>query len=373
MAENEDGQEKTEEATPRRREEAAKKGQIVRSRELTTLVMLLVAASSLLMLGPALIRGLAEQMRSGLLMDARKISDPQQIPLVLGHLIADWILLLAPLLGVLLACAILAPMALSGWNFALKMKWSQLNPISGIARLFSMNSLMELLKALAKFMIVGGVAVLLLMRYEAELLHLGREPLQPALVHTAKIIGWIFLILTLPMFIVAGVDVPFQIFNYIKNLRMTKQEVRDESKDTDGKPEVKGRIRRLQMEFAQKRMMEKVPTADVVITNPSHYAVALAYKQATMAAPVIVALGVEETALRIRELAAKHRVPLVQSPLLARALYYNGKLDKPIPNPLYRAVAQVLAYLYRLREEEPFNRDPIVIEDIEVPPEMRTQ
>lgn len=373
MAENEDGQEKTEDATPRRQEEAAKKGQIVRSRELTTLLMLLVAASGLLVLGPGLAEALAEQMRAGLAMDPRKITDPLQIPAVLGQLFADWILMLLPFLGLLLVVAVLGPLALGGWTFSLGMKWERLDPMKGIGRLFSWNSLMELFKALIKFLVVGGVAILLLWQSEAELLHLGREPLLPALAHTARLLGWALLILSLPMLLIAGVDVPFQIFNYIKNLRMTKQEVREEMKDTDGKPEVKARIRRLQMEFAQKRMMEKVPTADVVVTNPNHYAVALEYKQATMAAPVIVAMGVEQTALHIRELAAKNRVPLVQSPLLARALYYNGKLDKPIPNPLYRAVAQVLAYLYRLRQEEPFNRDPIVLEDVPVPPELRTQ
>jgi flagellar biosynthetic protein FlhB len=373
MAENQDGQEKTEDATPRRQEEAAKKGQIVRSRELTTLIMLLIAASGILVLGPGLIEGLAAQMRTGLAMDPRKITDPLQIPVVLGQLFADWVLLLAPFLGLLLVIALLAPLALGGWTFTLSMKWERLSLMKGLGRLFSWNSLMELFKALIKFLVVGAVAVLLLWQSEAELMHLGREPLLPALAHTARILGWALLILSLPMLLIAGVDVPFQIFNHIKNLRMTKQEVRDEMKDTDGKPEVKARIRRLQMEFAQKRMMEKVPTADVVVTNPSHYAVALEYKQATMAAPVIIAMGVEQTALRIRELATQHRVPLVQSPLLARALYYNGKLDRPIPNPLYRAVAQVLAYVYRLRQEEPFNRDPIIIEEVPVPPDLRTE
>ncbi|MCP5195777.1 MAG: flagellar biosynthesis protein FlhB [Gammaproteobacteria bacterium] len=370
MAENENGQDKTEEATPRRRQEASEKGQIARSRELTTLMMLIVASGSLLVLGPGLIEGLAAQMRVGLAMDPKKITDPGQMPEVLGQLFVDLLLLLAPFFSLMTVVALFAPLALGGWTFSFNFKGIQ--PLKGLARLFSWNSLMELLKALIKFLVVGGAAVFLLWQGAPELLHLGREPLQPALVHTARILGWAFLILSLPMLLIAGVDVPFQIFNYLRNLRMTHQEVRDEMKDTDGKPEVKARIRRLQQEFAQRRMMEKVPTADVVVTNPSHYAVAMEYKQATMAAPVIVAMGVEQTALRIRELAVQHRVPLVQSPLLARALYYNGKLDKPIPNPLYRAVAQVLAYLYRLRQEDPFNRDPVVMEDIPVPSDLRT-
>ena len=186
MAENEDGQEKTEDATPRRQEEAAKKGQIVRSRELTTLLMLLVAASGLLVLGPGLAEELAKQMRTGLAMDPRKITDPLQIPAVLGQLFADWILMLLPFLGLLLVVAVLGPLALGGWTFSLGMKWERLDPMKGIGRLFSWNSLMELFKALIKFLVVGGVAVLLLWQSEAELLHLGREPLLPALAHTAS-------------------------------------------------------------------------------------------------------------------------------------------------------------------------------------------
>lgn len=373
MAGHEDGQERTEQATPRRRQEAADKGQVVRSRELTTLAMLLVAAAALLVLGPALIEGLATQMRAGLALDPKKITDAGQIPAVLGQAFVDLLLLLAPFLGLMLVIALLAPLALGGWTFSLGFKWNHLDPIQGMARLFSWQALMELLKALIKFLVVGGVAVVLLWQGQAELLHLGQEPLLPALAHTAHTLGWTFLILTLPMLLIAGVDVPFQLFSYFSNLRMTRQEVRDEMKDTEGKPEVKGRIRRLQQEFAQRRMMEKVPTADLIITNPSHYAVALRYRPDTMKAPVIVALGVERMALRIRELANQHRIPRVESPLLARALYFNGAFDKPIPSGLYLAVAQVLAYVYRLRRDEQLDGNPIVMADVPVPPELRTE
>ncbi|HRE54311.1 MAG TPA: flagellar biosynthesis protein FlhB [Candidatus Competibacter sp.] len=373
MAENEDGQERTEEATPRRRQEAAEKGQIVRSRELATLAMLLAAAGGLLGLGPALLDGLAAQMRAGLALDPRKIADPGQLPIVLGHALIDLLALLAPFLGLMLVVALVAPLALGGWTFSLHLKWEHLNVIQGIARLFSWHSLMELFKALIKFLVVGGVAVLLLWRGEAELLHLGREPLLPALAHTARTLGWTFLILTLPMLLIAGVDVPFQLISFFRNLRMTKQEVRDEMKDVDGKPEVKGRIRRLQQEFAQRRMMEKVPTADVIVTNPTHYAVALKYQPDSMKAPVIVALGLDMVALRIRELAGEHKIPKVESRLLARALYYNGTLDKPIPVGLYQAVANVLAYVYRLRRDGELTGDPIVMNEVPVPPDLRTE
>lgn len=368
-----DGEERTEQATPRRRQQAAEQGQVIRSRELTTLAMLLSAAAGLLILGPGLIAGLAAQMRAGFTLDPKKIADASQISSVLGQAFSDLLLLLAPFLGLMVVIALFAPLALGGWTFSLGFKWDRLDPIQGVARLFSWQALMELFKALIKFLIVGGVAVILLWRGEAELLHLGTEPLLPALTHTARTLGWTFLILTLPMLLIAGVDVPFQLFSYFRNLRMTRQEVRDEMKDTEGKPEVKGRIRRLQQQFAQRRMMAKVPTADIVITNPSHYAVALQYQAETMKAPVIIALGVDLIALRIRELAAQHRIPRVESPLLARALYFNGALDKPIPVDLYLAVAQVLAYVYRLRRDDEFDGKPIIMDDVPVPPDLRTE
>ena len=188
MAENEDGQERTEDATPKREQDAADKGQVVRSRELTTLAMLLGAAAGILILGPDLVEGLAAQMRVGLALDPQKIRDPNQIPVVLGQAFIDLLLLLAPFFGLLLVIALCAPLALGGWTFSLGFKWERLDPIAGVARLFSWQSLMELVKALAKFLIVAVVAVALLWSYQPELLHLGREPLLPALAHTAQIL-----------------------------------------------------------------------------------------------------------------------------------------------------------------------------------------
>ncbi len=373
MAGESDGQDRTEEATPRRMQDAIDKGQVIRSRELTTLAMLLIAAMGLLILGPNLIEGLAVQMRSGLALDPKKIMDPNQIPAVLGQMFIDVLQLLAPFLGLMLVIALFAPLALGGWTFSLGFKWDRLDPVKGLGRLFSWQALMELGKALAKFMIVAAVAIGLLWTREPELMHLGMESLLPALVHTAQTLGWIFLILTLPMILIAGVDVPFQIISHLHQLRMTKQEVRDEMKDNEGKPEVKGRIRRLQQEFAQRRMMEKVPTADLLITNPTHYTIALRYQADTMAAPVVIALGVDQVALRIRERASPHQIPQVTSPLLARALYYNSALDKPIPTSLYAAVAQVLAYIYRLRRDDLLDGKPIIIDNVPVPPNLRTR
>lgn len=370
-----DGQERTEEATPKRQQEAAEKGQIVRSKELSVVAMSMAAAGGLLALGPALLEALVEQMRLGLAPDARSIFDSQSIPTILSQALVDLLVMLAPFLMLMVVAALFAPLALGGWSFstkALALKWDRLDPIKGLGRLFSWRALMELVKALAKFVVVGGVAVGLLWIKQPELLQLGAEPLLPALAHTGRMLGWIFLILALPLILVAGIDVPFQLFDHAKQLRMTKQEVKDEMKDTDGKPEVKGRIRRLQQEFAQRRMMEKVPRADVIVTNPTHYAIALQYDQDTMKAPVVVAKGADLVALRIRALGAGHNVPRVESPLLARALYFNGELDRPIPVSLYVAVAQVLAYVFQLRQDKDLGNEPIVMADVPVPSELRT-
>jgi len=231
MAGESDSQDRTEQATPRRLQEAVEKGQVIRSRELTTLAMLVMAAAGLLLLGPNLIEGLAAQMRSGLTLDPKKIMDTNQIPAVLGQLFGDLLQLLAPFFGLMLVIALFAPLALGGWTFSLGFKWERLDPVKGLRRLFSWQALMELGKALAKFMIVAGVAVGLLWTREPELMHLGAESLSPALAHTAHVLGWMFLILTLPMILIAGVDVPFQIVSHLRQLRMTKQEVRDEMKD----------------------------------------------------------------------------------------------------------------------------------------------
>ncbi len=376
MAENSDGQERTEQPTPKRLRESAEKGQIPRSRELTTLLLLLSATGGLLVLGPALLSGLALGMKDAFTPDVREFTDPAILPRIVGEALVDMLWLMIPFLGLMVLVALLAPLALGGWSFSVKalaFKPDRINPLKGVGRIFSLRALMELVKALAKFLVVGGVAVWLLWGWEPQLLHLASQPLLPALYQATWLLGWLFLLLTLPLILIALVDVPFQIFNHTRQMRMTKQEVRDEMKDTEGKPEVKSRIRRLQQEFAQRRMMDKVPQADVIITNPNHYAVALKYDPDTMTAPRVEAKGVDLVALRIRQLGEAHRVPRVESPLLARALYFNCELDQPIPATLYTAVAQVLAYVFQLRAEQRLDEERIVMSDLPVPPGMRTQ
>ena len=352
MAENEDGQEKTEEATPKRKEEARGKGQVPRSRELTTMAMLLIASIAIYMMGGTMVVQLGKIMSLGLDFEREKAFDHWAMLEVLQQGIYQGISLLLPFMLVMVITAVVAPAALGGWNFstkALEVKLDKLNPIAGLKRIFAVRGLVELLKALAKFILIGSVGAWLLMRYFPELMGLGREPIESALAHTGYILSHSFIILSVSLLVIAGIDVPFQLWDHAKNLKMTHQELKDEGKNTEGKPEVKSRIRNMQREISQRRMMSEVPKADVIITNPTHFAIALRYDAKTMAAPLVVAKGMELVASQIRTVAVANKVPLFEAPPLARALYYSTEIDQEVPGGLYLAVAQILAYIFQLK------------------------
>ncbi|TCO79679.1 flagellar biosynthetic protein FlhB [Plasticicumulans lactativorans] len=370
-----DFQERTEQPTPKRQREAAEQGEVPRSRELATAAMLIGGAGAALAFGGGLVEAMLGLMRASFTLDARQGVEPQAMHAALAQALGAMLGMLTPFLLLLTVIAVAAPLALGGWQFspaAMGFKWERVDPLAGLGRVFSARGLIELAKALAKFAVIAAVAVFVLWRNEPALLGLGAEPLPRALAHAGERVGWIFLWLALPTLLVAAADVPIQLWQHGQKLRMTLQEVKDEARESDGRPEVKGRIRRLQMEFANRRMMEKVPHADAVLVNPTHYAVALRYEQAQMAAPLVVALGVDAVALHIRAIAAAHGVAIVESPLLARALYYNARLDRPIPVALYVAVAQVLAYVYQLRAEAALPATPIRLDGIDIPPGLRT-
>ena len=352
MAENEDGQEKTEEATPKRQEDARKKGQVPRSKELTTMAMLVMASISLMMMGETMVAQLGKIMSLGLDFEREKAFDHWAVLEILQEAIANGILLLLPFLLVMVLTAVAAPAALGGWNFSaesLGFKFDKLNPLKGLKRIFAVRGLVELVKALAKFILIGSVGAWLLMGYLPELMGLGRESVSNGLAHTGQILSHAFIVLSASLLLIAGIDVPFQIWDHAKNLKMTLQELKDENKNTEGKPEVKSRIRNMQREIAQRRMMSEIPNADVVITNPTHFAVALRYDPETMAAPLVVAKGVELIASQIRTVAVANKVPLFEAPPLARALYYSTEIDQEVPGGLYLAVAQILAYIFQLK------------------------
>lgn len=374
MAEHEDGQERTEQPTERRLQRAREQGQVARSRELANLGLLLTAAAGLMVLGPATLSGLVEIVRRGLTPTREALAGGgSDLLSTLAATAADALFLLLPLLAALLVVAVLAPLALGGWTFsteALALKPERLNPAKGLARVFSLNGLAELAKALAKFTVLALTAGLLLWRDMGSILSLGGQGLAPALSGAASLLLNSFLVLCGALVSIAALDVPYQYWRHHQQLRMNRQDLREELKETEGKPEVKSRQRALQREVARRRMMQEVPRADVVVTNPTHFAVALRYRPETMAAPRVVAKGADLVAQRIRGLAAEHGVPLLSAPPLARALYHGTRLGQEIPAGLYQAVAQVLAYVYALRRQRrEGGADPVPPTDLPVPDE----
>lgn len=346
------GQEKTEQATPKRRREARKQGQVPRSRELSTAIV--VGAGAVLMTSTSsrLAAGAMEFMRSTLRFDPAVLADPGRMPAMLGNALAAALLLVAPILLVTLLAALLAPMLIGGWNFSIQSiqpDLKRLNPIPGIGRMFSGNSVVELIKSIAKFLLVGLVAGLAIWNVRGELIGLGAEPSVRAIGHGLSLVVHTFIWMAAALGLIAAIDVPWQLWSYAKRMKMSRQEVRDEYKQSEGRPEVKGRIRRMQQQLSQRRMMEKVPGADVIVTNPTHYAVALQYSADKMRAPKVIAKGADQIAFAIRELGRQHRIPVVEAPPLARALYRSCDLEKEIPAALYSAVAQVLGYVYQLK------------------------
>lgn len=362
-------QERTEQPTPKRLQDAKKKGQAARSRELNTTAVLLTGATTLLMFGAPIGRGMVEIMVRGLSPSRALAFDAPLIPQVFGEMAFAILLLLLPLFAAVMAAALIGPAMLGGLVFSaesIKPKLEKLNPLAGLKRIFSANGLMEFAKTLAKFIVVAGSGLLVLRFIAPDLLAAGGNAPEIAIPGLAVTALWVLLVLSAVMLLIAAVDVPFQLWTHHKKLRMTRQEVRDEMKETDGRPEVKSRIRQLQMEMTQRRMMEAVPPADVVVSNPTHYSVALKYDPDGMAAPRVVAKGADQVALKIREIAAAHDVPRLEAPPLARALYYTTRLDEEIPAELFLAVARVLAWVYQLKSA-PAGGQPPQPDGLEVP------
>lgn len=353
MAENENGQEKTEEATPKRLEKSREDGQVARSRELNTSAVLISGSVSLLVFGPGLALHMKQVAQNSFAFDVAMMlhSDLMLQKLLAALENVAWALL--PIFAIVLAAALLAPSALGGFLFSWKAvapKASKLNPLKGLKNMFSLKSLVELLKSIAKVALIGSVAFFMLRFWIDQLQAMRLESISAAIEHANFILSWTVLALALVTIAIVIIDVPYQIFEHKKQLKMTLQEVKDEMKDTDGKPEVKQRVRQLQYDMANKRMMENVPEADVVITNPEHFSVALKYDvENPNGAPLLVAKGGDQLAFKIREIAAAHEITIVPAPPLARAVYFTTEVDEEIPEGLYLAVAQVLAYVFQLK------------------------
>ncbi|EJM16622.1 flagellar biosynthetic protein FlhB [Pseudomonas sp. GM18] len=376
MAESESGQDKTEDPTEKRKKDSREKGEIARSKELNTLAVMLAGAGGLLIFGGALAQDLMELMRMNFSLSREVILDQRSMATYLLHSGQIALFAIQPVMITLLLAALIGPISLGGWLFAagsMAPKFSRMNPAAGLKRMFSAKALVELLKALAKFFIVLFVALAVLSSDIDDLLRIAHEPLEMAIIHSLQVVGWSTLWMACGLIIIAAVDVPVQLWESHKKLLMTKQEIRDEHKDQEGRPEVKQRIRQVQREMSQRRMMAAIPDADVVITNPTHYAVALKYDPEKGGAPMLIAKGSDFLALKIREIAVANQVQLLESPALARSIYYSTELDQEIPGGLYLAVAQVLAYVYQIRQYRAGKGkrpDPLK-DDLPIPPDLR--
>ncbi|MGL6159428.1 flagellar biosynthesis protein FlhB [Microbulbifer sp.] len=374
MADNTEDQEKTEPATPRRLQKAREEGQVVRSRELVTVMLLAGGVGGLWALGPLLFGRVGLVMEQSFLFDRHRAFDSAAM---LGHatdLGARALFALVPLFLLLALIALAAPNLLGGFLISaksLKPQLSKLNPLKGLKRQFSSQALAELAKAVAKSALVGGVAAAFLMSRRGEFLALMSWPVEQALASALRLAAQACALMVLALVLVILIDVPYQLWSHAKKLRMSKEEVKREHKETEGDPQLKGRIRQQQQAMARKRMMSKVPEADVIVTNPTHYAVALRYDESRMAAPRVVAKGADAVAARIRELGVGHGVPMLEAPPLARALYRHVDLDREIPGTLYAAVAEVLVWAMRLRRARLEGAEiPNMPADLPVPEEL---
>ena len=345
-------QEKTEEPTERRIEESRKKGQVARSKELNTLLSLMAAAIGMVFLGQYLIADLFDLMTQGLAFEPIRLTSSDQMFEVIREQMSMGLAAILPVLGLLVFAAFLGPVAMGGAVFSVESlapKLEKLSPIKGLGRMFGIQSLMELIKALCKFLLVATAAIIIIYYSMQDLIGLGFMTVVSATANAGSLLLWSFIGFSAVLILVAAIDVPFQLWNHKKQLKMTLQEVKDEMKESEGRPEVKSQIRRMQRQLSESRMMDAVPTADVVITNPTHYAVALKYDQDGNGAPKVVAKGQDFMAKRIREVAAEHDIPLFEAPPLARALHGMVDIGHEIPADLYKAVAQVLAYIFQLK------------------------
>jgi flagellar biosynthetic protein FlhB len=355
-AEAEQGGERTEEPSQKRLQDARERGQVPRSRELANFATMIGGSAALVAIGGSLAGHLSEMMRRALAVDPQSLRDPDSMLSALGEACMSALTVLLPVFGTLIGIVLLASLLLGGWNFspqAMAPDFTRLSPLAGLKRLFGLRGASELGKALLKCAVVGGVCAAIVSWTFRDVLALAHMAPRAAIGRGAGLVSWSFVWLCASLALVAIVDVPLQLFQFKLALRMTRRELRDEAKESDGRPETKQRIRQMQQTLARRRMMHKVPTADVVIVNPTHFAVALKYDPKEMRAPRVLAKGVDLVAQNIRRIAEEHRVPVFESPKLARALYRSTDLNKEIPAGLYAAVAQVLSYIFRVRSLNP--------------------
>jgi flagellar biosynthetic protein FlhB len=351
-----DNDQRTEDPTARRLRRARDEGQFARSNEATGAAVVLGAMAMMAYMGDLWFNQIAKYFASGFSFDRKILDTPMLLPAVFGSQLVNGLLMILPLMMLAAALAIMASGVTGGYHFslaALAPKLEKLSLLAGIKRMVGAQAAVELLKSILKFGLVALVLYLVLDRNFTALISVGNMELGPAMALSGSLISDSMLWLAGSLLLIALIDVPYQRYSYMKRMRMTKQEIKDEHKDMEGRPEVKQQIRRRQREVATQRMMQKVKDADVIITNPEHFAIALSYDPTSDGAPILLAKGVDFTASRIREEAKIHGIEVFAAPELARALYFTTELDHPIPEALYHAVAQVIAYVFSLARVQP--------------------
>jgi flagellar biosynthetic protein FlhB len=373
MSEAADRDERTEQPSEKRLREARERGDVPRSRELGNVAVLGCGTLALFATGPRI--GAASQawLRDALTIDPALLDQQDRLLAHAGHLLLGLFMPMLPLFGIALAACLLAPAAMGSLGFsgkAFQPDFSRLNPLSGLSRLYGRDGLVELLRSLLRVLLVGGSGAWVVHGAFSRLLAMPHMDLSVAVGEGVHSVLVALMTMVGALGLLAAIDVPWQRFQHRSRLKMTRQELRDELKESEGNPEIKARVRQVARQMSQRRMMEAVPTADVVITNPTHYAVALKYEAGRMRAPKVVAKGVDEMALSIRALAGKHRISIVEAPPLARALYRHAQIDREIPVNLYAAVAQVLSYVYQLKRWHPAHGPMPVLSDVPVDPKL---
>ncbi|ESP90456.1 MULTISPECIES: flagellar biosynthesis protein FlhB [Pseudoalteromonas] len=352
MAED-SGQERTEEPTAKKISDARKKGQVARSKELGTTFVLIFSAVALILYGADIAKGLYNIMGRMLTLNRNETYDTTKMFAVWGDAFSELFFPMSMFVLIILVAGVIGNTLLGGFNFsweAASPKPSKMSPMKGIKRMFGPQAAVELLKSILKFVLVAGFAILFIKWMFYDILHLSIESVPGSVIHSLEILSWLFLALSCTMIIISAIDAPYQSYNHNKQLKMTLQEVKDEYKNSEGDPQIKARIRRTQREMSQRRMMQDVPDADVVVTNPTHYSVALKYDTEKAGAPMVIAKGVDELAMQIRKVAKGNEVPIVESPVLTRSLYHTTEVGDQIPDQLFTAVAQVLAYVFQLKK-----------------------
>lgn len=375
MAESDSG-EKTEEPTAKKLSDARKKGQIARSKDLGTMFVLLGGAVAMLIVGDSLVAAMAKMMKRLFTLNRKEAMDIHALYQVVSDGVWSIVVPFLWIHLIVVLAAFIGNSMLGGINFswqAMAPKANKLSPIAGFKRMFGVQAYVELIKSILKFFVVFISAYLLLFGLFDQIINLSTENIPNNFSHAVSLLMWMFLALALSIGIIVMIDAPYQVWNHNRQLKMTKQEIKDEMKNSEGSPETKGRVRRVQYEMSQRRMMQDVPDADVVITNPTHYAVALKYDALEGGAPMLIAKGVDEMASHIRTIAGEHQVEIIASPALARSLYYTAEVNEEIPEQLFAAVAQVLAFIFQLAEHKKgrARRPKAIAKNLPIPDDFR--